>query len=167
MKELLEHYTVAEIIIFLVAAGTILKGAVDFYDWGKARIKRIFDKEYTSEKKQDSIDKKFMEEDRRIKTLEENQTIMIDTLSKLNTKVDLLIESDKDDIKLFLTQKHHKHVYELKWIDDYNLECCERKYAQYLKENKEEDDDINTSFIEGFMKELRALPKVSPIQENN
>ena len=67
----------------------------------------------------------------------------------------MLIDSDKDDIKADLTRIHHFYCYTQKWIDDYTLECCERRFSHYEKEG-------GNTFIEGFMKELRTLPKKSP-----
>ena len=41
------------------------------------------------------------------------------------------------------------------WIDDFSLDCLERRYQHYA-------DEGGNSFIEGFMEELRALPKQDP-----
>ena len=63
--------------------------------------------------------------------------------------------SEKDDIKAYITEKHHFFCYEKKWIDDHSLDCLERK-------NKHYKDEGGNSFIDGLMAEIRALPKQPP-----
>ena len=76
-------------------------------------------------------------------------------LNDLSAKIDMLIDSDKDDIKSYITREHHYFCYQVGWIDDFSLDCLERRYEHYA-------DEGGNSFIEGFMNELRALPKQSP-----
>ena len=67
----------------------------------------------------------------------------------------MLIESDRDDIKSFITREHHRFCYQVGWIDDFSLDCIEKRYKHYKNEG-------GNTFIDGFMEELRALPKSSP-----
>lgn len=78
------------------------------------------------------------------------------TIGDIKATVDILKDSDKDDIKAWITEKHHYFVYQLGYIDDYNLQCIEARYKHY------KDEDGNT-FIDGFMKEIRELPIKSSI----
>lgn len=68
--------------------------------------------------------------------------------------VDMLIASDKDDIKAYITKEHHYFCYEKGYIDDYSLDCLERRYGHYK-------DEGGNSFAEDLMKDVRTLPKVS------
>ena len=81
-----------------------------------------------------------------------------DQIDKMARAVDILIASDKDDIKAWITEKHHYFCYDLGYIDDYNLQCIEARYKHY----KEEDGN---TFIDGFMGDIRALPIVSVISK--
>ena len=152
MKELMTTFTISDIILFIILLAVAIKGIVDFYDWSKDRLKKKFDKDNESKSTQMDIDKKFSEDEERIAKLEENQNNILNKLSSLNDKVDTLIESDKDDIKSSLTHDHHYFCDKQGWIDDFSLECAERRFSQYQKEG-------GNSFIEGFMNDLRALPK--------
>lgn len=67
----------------------------------------------------------------------------------------MLIDSDKDDIKSYITREHHYFCYQVGWIDDFSLDCLERRYQHY-------EDEGGNSFIAGFMNELRTLPKQPP-----
>ena len=73
------------------------------------------------------------------------------------SEVVVFIESDKDDIKSWITEKHHFYCYERKWIDDYSMDCIEKRYGHYK-------DEGGNSFIEELMNELRSLPKTPPQQ---
>ena len=144
MLNLLKNYSLTEIIVFITMLALAVKGIIDFYDWAKKRIKEPIDNSYS--KKQ--INKKMLE------TLE-NHNQQIDKMSRA---IDILIASDKDDIKAWITEKHHYFCYELGYIDDYNLQCIEARYKHY----KEEDGN---TFIDGFMKDIRELPIISVINK--
>jgi hypothetical protein len=85
MLDLLNNYSPTEIIIFIITISFSLKGVINFYDWAKERIKEPVDKVY--DKKE--IQKKILE------TLE----IHGEQISRMSKSVDILIASDKDDIK--------------------------------------------------------------------
>ena len=47
------------------------------------------------------------------------------------------------------------HLRKLGYIDDFSLDCIEKRFKHY-------SDEGGNSFIENFMKDLRALPIQSP-----
>ena len=147
MLDLLQNYSLAEIGTFIVLLSFAIKGVVDFYDWAKERIKKPVNKECTEKEMQKKV----------LDTLEEHN----EEIAQMSKAIDILIRSDKDDIKSWITEKHHYFCYDLGYIDDYNYQCIEARYTHY----KEEDGN---TFIDGFMTDIRALPKVSVIstQEN-
>ena len=76
-------------------------------------------------------------------------------LQKLSEKINILIESDRDDIKSYITREHHYFCYKVGWIDDFSLDCIEKRYKHYI-------DEGGNTFVEDLMNELRALPKKAP-----
>ena len=86
----------------------------------------------------------------------QKQQAQIDNLTK---SLQCLIESDKDDIKSWIVEKHHKYCYEVGSVDYYILESIERRYDHYKKEG-------GNSYIDTLMEELRALPKTNVREEN-
>ena len=144
MLDLLKSYSLTDIAIFVVMLAFAIKGIVDFYDWAKKRIKEPIDKTYSEKEVHTKM----------LNTLEShNQQI-----EKMSKAIDILIASDKDDIKSWITEKHHYFCYELGYIDDYNYQCIEARYKHY----KEEDGN---TFIDSFMEDIRALPKISVINK--
>ncbi len=148
MASLLSTYSIAEIIAFFIAAALAIKGAIDFIDWIKSKNKGAYNKERSTEE-----EKRTTKE--RITRLEESVEKVTNSVDKIGDKVDLLIASDKDAIKAFITREHHYFCYQKGWIDDYSLDCLERRYAHYVEEN-------GNSFVSDLMMEVRALPKRSP-----
>lgn len=159
MKEilnLLSTYSLEQILVFIIMLSLAIKGGVDFYDWVKKRFNTtIIDRENQNKRKEEvteNIDKLF--------EMQKEQSAAIDKLTK---SVDLLLRSDRDDIKAWITQQHHHYCYELKYIDDFSLDCIEKRYTHYKAEG-------GNSFIEDLMTDLRSLKKVSSTlvrQENN
>ena len=99
--------------------------------------------------------KKYENEKDLFAELEFFKTEVINTqkaLEKMQKQIDLLIESDKDDIKAYITKEHHYFCYEKGWIDDYSLDCIEKRYGHYVEEK-------GNSFVKSLMIELRSLPK--------
>lgn len=155
MEQLFLTYSVSEIIVFIILLALAIKGLITFFDWAHARLKAHFKSEQEEEDEKDKITSTFHKQSETIQELIDNQNKIQEEMSSLNSKVDMLIESDMDSIKSYLTEKHHFFCLQQKWIDDYNLECCEKRYSHYK-------DEGGNSFIEGFMTELRNLPKQSP-----
>lgn len=133
--ELLKNFSLSEIIIFVVLLLSSVKGIITFFDWLITKGTQIFVKRYQKPKE-----------------LENNVQEMTKAINELTKKVNMLIESDKDDIKAFITRQHHYFVYQKGWIDDYSLDCIEKRYNHY-------QDEGGNSFIGSLMQEIRDLPK--------
>lgn len=148
MIELFETFSITEIIIFIALLAIAVKGVVDFYDWARARLSKNF-------KKEDEIEKRITQDEAALNQVVKNQEKNNQKLVSLMNKIDTLIVSDRDDIKSFITEKHHYFVNQQKWIDDYSLDCIERRYDHYKEEG-------GNSYIHDLMKEIRALEKHPP-----
>lgn len=144
MLDLLKNYSLTDIIIFIIMLALAIKGFIDFYDWAKNRLSKTTNKKYTEKEMQKKV----------LDTLESHN----EQIDKMSKAINILIESDKDDIKAWITQQHHYFCYELGYIDDYNLQCIEARYIHY----KEEDGN---TFIDRFMEDIRNLPVVSVLDK--
>jgi len=141
MKQLLETYSIQEIIIFIILLAVAIKGVITWIDWAKGKIMEKMGKKKEEETlKQD------------INELKETVDKILDKITQIDDTIDLLVASDKDDIKAYITREHHYFCYKLGFIDDYNLDCIEKRYSHYK-------DEGGNSFVEDLMREIRALPK--------
>lgn len=150
MAELITNYSWSEIILFVIAFAAAIKGVVTFWDWGKDRLRKVYNKEDKIEEIKSLIVKN-------IKQMNEFSNIQAQTINEiqhLKENITNLTASDKDDIKAWITEKHHHFCYDIKYIDDYSLDCIEKRYAHYV-------DEGGNSFISKLMEEIRNLPKIS------
>lgn len=152
MMQLLETYSVTEILTFVVLLALAVKGVVTFYDWGKERLGVIFGKETKKQMEKISLEQRFQKNEESIEKIKQEEAALAITLNDLSNKIDLLIESDKDDIKAWITEKHHHHCYEKGWIDDYTMDCIEKRFKHY-------EDEGGNSFIANLMDEIRNLDR--------
>ena len=139
MLELLQKYTVAEIISFTILLALAIKAIICFLDWAKERLFKFFKKEEKGNSLDDTLSK-----------IIESQEQLSKEIKKINDIVKILIYSDKDDIKSFVTKEYH-HFMAQGWIDDYSLDCIEKRYTHYV-------DEGGNSFIGQLMTEIRKLP---------
>lgn len=142
LEKLFTNYSISEIFIFIIILCFAFKELVTFIDWLKGQSKKIVDKN----KEKERVDK-----------IEKQQQENIEQLKDIMKSIKILIDSDKDDIKSWITDKHHYFCYEQKYIDDYSLDCIEKRYAHYI-------DEGGNHFIHQLMDEIRALPRVSNIE---
>lgn len=155
MIALLQKYSLSDILIFTILLALAIKSLITFLDWAQDRIKKVFNKEYSKKDEKERLEQRLQHGSEMMTNLRANQQITDAMLEDLSNKIDMLIDSDKDDIKSYITRQHHYFCYQMGWIDDFSLDCIERRYHHYTEEG-------GNSFIEGFMNELRALPKQVP-----
>ena len=153
MAELITNYSWSEIILFVIAFAAAIKGVVTFWDWGKDRLRKVYDKE----DKIEEIKNLMVENKKQMNEFSNIQAQTINEIQHLKENITNLTASDKDDIKAWITEKHHHFCYEIKYIDDYSLDCIEKRYAHYV-------DEGGNRFISKLMEEIRNLPKVSDVE---
>lgn len=147
LQQLLSQYSVGEIITFIVILLLAAKQVIEFCDWVIKKVSNRDEKHLS----QYEADKHLYE---RLDALEKNFTQMNEIVTGMSSQMNLLIDSDKDAIKAYITEKHHHFCYEQLYIDDYSLDCLEKRYGHYIEEK-------GNSFIEKLMNELRELPHQS------
>ena len=143
MKELFSKYSVDEVVMFIIMLALAIKGLISFIDWAHDRLKQHFNKET----KVSSVEEQ-------LKQIIENQQALSDKVDGISAQVEILFNSDRDDIKAWITEKHHYFCYKLGYIDDFNLNCIEKRYEHYKEEN-------GNSFVADLMADIRRLPIVS------
>lgn len=79
---------------------------------------------------------------------------------KLDSQMKLVQERLQENTRSFLIDAHHRFCYEVKGIDDLNLQSLERRYMFYKTAGGD-------SFIDDLMNEIRELPRLNYITANN
>ena len=139
--QLFSQFNLGQILIIIVLLGLSAKGVVTFFDWIKARLYKLSNKQLKSKKANEQI-----------KNQEETINNLKKDVEKIQKSIDTLIESDKENIKAWITEKHHYYCYEKKYIDDYTLDCLEKRFTRYEAEG-------GNSFVHNLMDDLRDLPR--------
>lgn len=155
--ELLASYSIEQILTFIVCLALAIKGCVSFWDWGYNRLRQVFQKETDEDNKEKQLEDQLNRIEENLNTFIEAQKVMTDDISQMKQQISVLSESDKDDIKSFIVREYHYFVEQKEWIDDYSLDCIEKRYTHYKQEG-------GNSFVHGLMEGLRALPKHPPKQ---
>lgn len=166
MIKLLENYSISDIIMFIVILCFAAKEVVTFWDWAHTRINQGINKNLKEEKEKNRLQKEmdtmndfFNEKEKRFEKKKSEINSRFDSMETqmnlLQEQIHLLIESDKDDIKSYIVDKHRQHCYYNKSIDDYTLDCLERRFEHYKKEG-------GNSYVESLMEDLRNLVKKPP-----
>lgn len=145
MLDLLSKYSIGEILIFVIIFSLGIKQAIELKDWFKSKLKKNTDEIISEQERNKIINEKLKQYDKTLLNLN-------NCIENFNKKLTILIDSDKDDIKAYIVEKHHYFCYTQKWIDDYSMDCLERRYAHYVEEN-------GNSYVESLMEQLRALPR--------
>ena len=148
MINLLQEFSLQNIIIFIVLFALAVKGCISFFDWITDRTRKAVHKSQIPEQLEKRLQKNTVQ-------LEDLKA----SVSNLTRLIEMLIQSDKDAIKSFITKEHHFFVYDQGWIDDYSLQCIENRYGHYKQEG-------GNSFIAGLIEEIRDLPKQEPNIKN-
>lgn len=155
MLELLSTYSLSQIVTFIILLALAIKEGITLVTW----FKDLFAKKVDDDMKSTVAAVKRTEQMNKIKSdiqvLIENQNKVFEEIEGFKQKLEMIIASDKDDIKSWITEKHHFFYYEKKWIDDYTMDCIEKRFRHY-------QDEGGNSFIEELMNELRSLPKTPP-----
>ena len=151
----LKDFPISEILLCIIGVLVLIKWIIEYFDWGHKRTKDKYDQEAERKKNIEDINKKLNQNSEDIKMLIEMQKQQNEKIEQQNLRIELLIDSDKDDIKAFITEKYHYFVEVRGWIDDYSLDCLERRFQHYKDEN-------GNSFVADLMSEIKRLPKHPP-----
>ena len=154
MEELLARFELTDIIIMLTLLIVGAEKLIKAIDWLRARFIKSYDEENTLKEEVEDLNKFYEEK----KVVDEGFAKVNERIDKICDLVDMLVESDKESIKAYITERHHFFVQERKWIDYHSMDCLERRFSIYEREH-------GNSFVEDLMNDLRQLPKM-PINQN-
>ena len=161
MISLLSSVSITELFIILCMFALALKEFISIIDFFWVKLKAIFMKEQTEDDKvkklQEKIDKieKWQVEHEQTTLdikIDYNGAIeeLKEQLEKQQKTLDILVASDRDDIKGWLVQQYH-YFMNLGSIDDFSKDIIEKRATHYFTEG-------GNSYIEDLLKQIRKLP---------
>lgn len=152
MIELLTAYPPMTILICAVLLAAAFKEVVEFIRWFRQFITSVYKKDNEVDEVKEDICTVSLQHNQELRRISENVAGIHQDVSNIKDDIALLKDSDKDDIKAYITEKYHDYVENIGWIDDYTMEILERRYHHYQEEG-------GNSFIGAMMEQLRSLPR--------
>ena len=151
MENLLEQYSVGAIILIIFGVAFFVKEVCELIDYFRKKINNGYDDKIIK-KEQIEYFTNALEELKKegAETTQKIEEIKAE-FDNVNAKINLLTESDKDDIKGWIVTQYH-HFMEQGWIDDFSMDTIEKRYGHYVEEG-------GNHYVHQLMKELKALPK--------
>lgn len=151
MIQLLTNYSLGQIFIFLVLAAVALKEVATFLDWANEKARKKVQKEQQPQTISQKLNTAIQEQDEEIVEIKEDILEIQQAIEKLNKNIEMLISSDRDSIKAWLTAQHH-YFMEKGTIDYYSFDCISKRYQHYKEEG-------GNTFIDDIMEDINNLPK--------
>lgn len=152
LVELLTTFSPMTIIVACIMILIALKGTIEYKHWLESENEKRFQERRTKEERSEQMLEILETHNQEIKSINNTLTKVNNTIDNLKTEIDLLAQSDKDDIKAFITREYHYFIEQKGWIDDYSMDCIEKRYSHYVKYH-------GNTFVEELMEGLRALPR--------
>lgn len=144
MLDLFSNYSVGDVIIFIVIIALAVKEFLSLCDFF---FKKLDDK-FTGRYKSKSDKQKLYEE---IENLTNMMKEVQDTQKQSQEIMNVLVQSDIEDIRSWVVRQYHyfKKNPELK-IDDFEMDCIEKRFQCYEKEG-------GNSYIHDLVDEIREM----------
>ena len=152
MIELLTTFSPMTIVLCCVMIFLALRGIIEYRNWIKTVTDEAYEKRKKQEERDQRVEKMVADYNKELINISQAIEYIKKSLTKLDSQVDNLTKSDKDDIKAYITNQYHYFVDGRGWIDDYSMDCIEKRYDMYKTYR-------GNSFIDDLMEQLRALPR--------
>lgn len=151
-QTLLEQFDLATVLTVLLLSFFAVLEVMRGIDYVKGKKKDQLKQEQNKEQRLEVLEVKENDNETAIKS------VLLD-ISNIKESVTLLVESDKDDIRAWITEKYH-YFMRLGYIDDFTLDCMERRFKSYKQEG-------GNTYIDGMMNAIRKLPRQNHYRDEN
>lgn len=151
---LFTQYSVEELILFIIIVLFVLKALNEIISYFYNKIKEHFGIENKKEEWERGITEGLENIHSEINGLKEQANKNHEKQKEIEATMALVQERLQENTRSYLIDAHHKFCYEIKAIDDLNLQAMERRYLYYKTAG-------GNSFIDGLMDQVRQLPRIN------
>ena len=148
--------TVILIILAIILCGAELIKAISVW---KSKGKEVVDENVQKREEEKELQKTLKDIQTSLSQMHNKIDDQDRRFEKMEKRLDDLTESDKNDIKSWITEQYQKFYVNQGWIDAYSADTIDHRYADYKKEG-------GNSFIDTLMARLHELPMNPPNNEN-
>ena len=153
-----QKYTIEDIIIAIIVIVSVAKTIATFVDWIKGKISNGKQEAVQQNQEMQNTLNNFSACKHNIEKIVRQMDSLTDKVDTIDEAVKDLTDSDKEDIKAYITNRYRYFVKDVGHIDEFTLDCIEKRYIRYKKEG-------GNSFIDELMTQIRALPRDTGISD--
>ena len=154
VSNLFQQYSIESIILIIIALGIAIKFVGELIEWFYNKTRKFFNKQNDKDKENAKITDGISTVDKKVSQLLVNIGDLTNRVKVLEEQGAITTERLQENSRSYIIDKHHYFCYDVKAIDDLNLQSLERRYLYYKAAG-------GNSYIEGLMEEIRDLPKVN------
>ena len=152
LLELLTTFSPLTIVLCCIMILAAFKSIVEYRKWMHSLFDDAIEKREKDREIEQTNCKLTAEHNAELRNISATIVDIQKSIRKMDEQIDILTRSDKDDIKAFITREYHYFTEQKGWIDDYSMDCIEKRYSHYKEYH-------GNTFIDTLMEELRDLPR--------
>lgn len=154
LSQLFSQYSLETIIILIVSLAVAFKFISELVEYFYEKLKAYFNHQSVKDRKHSEIMEGLTNVRQEVLTLSSKINEQSEEIKQLKEHEKLTMERLQENSRSYIIDKHHYFCYEIKAIDDLNLQSLERRYLYYKAAG-------GNSFIDGLMEEIRELPRIN------
>lgn len=154
LSTLLSQYSIENIILVVTMLGVAIKFVGDLIEYFYNKLRKYFNYQNEKDKTHSEITDGLSDLKNEISDLRRDFCDVKKELEGLKAKSELTTDRLQENTKCYIMDRHHYFCYEVKAIDDLNLQSLERRYLYYKSSGGD-------TYIDGLMEELRSLPRLN------
>ena len=154
LSQLVSQYSFGAIVMLVVTLAVAFKFLSELLEYFYNKLKKFFNYQTLKDTQHSEIIESIASLQANIKSLSQEISNQSNDIKALQEHEKLALERLQENSRSYIIDKHHYFCYEIKAIDDLNLESLERRYLYYKAAG-------GNSFIDGLMEEIRELPRIN------
>ena len=158
LQILFSQHSIEELIIFIVLVLVVVQGIWKTISFFLEKYEIHTGKKIDGIKWKEQLAESLEGLNEKMSELSEQNKITHEKQEQLEDTVSLLQERMQENTRSYLIDAHHRFCYQLRKIDDLNLESLERRYLYYKSSGGD-------TFIDHLMEDIRELPRVNFYEE--
>lgn len=148
------QYSFQELVLLIIIVLFALKAFNEVVAYFYTKIKNYFGIQNNKEQWEENVSESLDEIKKEIQTLRDQNIKTHQRQEEIDQSISLVQERLQENTRSYLIDAHHKFCYDIRAIDDLNLQAMERHYLYYKTAG-------GNSFVDNLMDEVRNLPKIN------
>lgn len=154
IESLFSQYSIETLILLIVGVALGVKLIGELWEYFYNKIRLYFNYKNQKDQAHDEIINGIAKIEARTEELQETVEALTERIHTLQKQSELTTKRLQENSRSYIIDKHHYFCYQVKAIDDLNLQSLERRYLYYKTEGGD-------TFVDGLIDEVRALPRIS------